>query len=528
MARNQDHLPERDSSEDLTQTGIRAPTRVSLPPAAPVPSSFFNPELPFEAEAPLMAAKPVVEVEPEPEPDPWRDEVPTLVFEKPFNLERPAAAPDDSLSVVFKGARAPSTRPPPALPLLPATAQHSLPAQPLPAALPPPLAASERRSVQPLLPPPDEIAIPPAPRAPSEFLPPHYPTVPRASAPPASVDSLRPLAFDANGLIPVSLPWPVKPLHLLTAAILGAGALLGGFAWWQDQHGELVIDIADEQCGPVDNVLVYVDEELRCTSTPCTLTLRTGGHLVRAEVDGRTDAAARAVFVSSDVPALHKIQMGGDDKTAIEVRGGRPDSELYIDGRLEGSLPKRVTGLSSGEHLVELHDAKGVTVLERRVYLENDQLLVLDLALPPDQSASAEAPKEATGDDAEDKTERASRRESARGDSRASGAPAGEAALSSALGRTENEAEAKATTKAREPRAAAKATLNLSAEPSAMVLVDGRPLGHTPQRVTVDPGPHSLLFVHPIHGRSKASVNVQAGQTRNMHARFETKQEADE
>jgi serine/threonine-protein kinase len=43
------------------------------------------------------------------------------------------------------------------------------------------------------------------------------------------------------------------------------------------------------------------------------------------------------------------------------------------------------------------------------------------------------------------------------------------------------------------------------------VVVDGRPLGLTPQRVRVAPGPHSVLFVHPELGRASRSVNVASG-----------------
>ena len=63
------------------------------------------------------------------------------------------------------------------------------------------------------------------------------------------------------------------------------------------------------------------------------------------EVDGKAATAAQAVFVSADMPALHKIQVGASDKTAIEVRGGPQRGELYIDGRPEGHIPRRVSGL---------------------------------------------------------------------------------------------------------------------------------------------------------------------------------------
>jgi hypothetical protein len=471
---------------------------------------------------------PFADVRPEAEPDPWRDELPTLVFERPFNLERPAPAPDDSLSVVFRGARPPSTRPPPPAPVAEEPVEvEAIDVDPIVADLPAVAHQStrppERRTVLPLLPPPDAVIIPPAPRTPSEFAPPSYGRLPLPSAPPPSVDSVRPIALDARSFASLARPLNARPLHLLTAAILGGGALLGSFAWWQQQHGELVIDIADQQCGPVDNVQVYVDDELRCTSTPCTLTVHTGGHLVRAEVDGQTDAAARAVFVSSDVPTLHKIQTGSNDKTAIEVRGGRADSELFIDGHLEGTLPKRVTGLTSGEHLVQLHDEHGATTLERRIYLEDDQLMVLDLTLPPERAVHAETPGDlplanasATTSDRSAQDATAEAQPSNHNAAQSPDAPAARAKAASPA----EPSKAATASRTQSPSTTAKGTLKLTADPATMVLIDGRPLGHTPQRVQVDPGTHSLLFVNPTHGRSKASVTVSAGQTRNLHARF--------
>jgi hypothetical protein len=256
------------------------------------------------------------------------------------------------------------------------------------------------------------------------------------------------------------------------------------------------------------------------------LRVRTGGHLVRAEVDGFTPAAARAVFVDADMPALHKIQTGISDRTAIEVRGGSREGQLYIDGNLEGLLPKRVTGLTRGEHSVVIRDTNGALLLERTVFLEDEQLLVLDLAVPPGQqetdalasSAPSEAkpvyelprsksaaPSEEGGD--------ASRSRSSE-EARSAASPKARPAPAS-----DEDDSRQAATKRAESRGT-QGTLRLTAEPSAMVLVDGRPLGHTPQRVSVDPGVHTVLFVHPEHGRSRASAKVQAGQIRNLHARF--------
>lgn len=64
------------------------------------------------------------------------------------------------------------------------------------------------------------------------------------------------------------------------------------------------------------------------------------------------------------------------------------------------------------------------------------------------------------------------------------------------------------------------AYLSFYSHPSAVVLLDGRPLGSTPRpRVTVAPGSHSVLFVHD--GRRLArSATAVAGRNVGVSARF--------
>ncbi len=53
------------------------------------------------------------------------------------------------------------------------------------------------------------------------------------------------------------------------------------------------------------------------------------------------------------------------------------------------------------------------------------------------------------------------------------------------------------------------------------MILDGRPLGQTPKvGVSVSPGSHTVVFVHPEHGRKVRAVTVQAGQTATAAVRF--------
>jgi hypothetical protein len=71
------------------------------------------------------------------------------------------------------------------------------------------------------------------------------------------------------------------------------------------------------------------------------------------------------------------------------------------------------------------------------------------------------------------------------------------------------------------PPKAASAILDLSSTPVAAVVVDGRPLGHTPRLdVSVAPGTHEVVFMHPEKGRRARSVSVEAGARQSVAVRF--------
>jgi hypothetical protein len=63
-------------------------------------------------------------------------------------------------------------------------------------------------------------------------------------------------------------------------------------------------------------------------------------------------------------------------------------------------------------------------------------------------------------------------------------------------------------------------TLNVTSNPPANVLLDGRPLGKAPRIVQVPPGPHTVLFIHPLYGRQSLKVNVSPGRATSASANF--------
>jgi serine/threonine-protein kinase len=69
--------------------------------------------------------------------------------------------------------------------------------------------------------------------------------------------------------------------------------------------------------------------------------------------------------------------------------------------------------------------------------------------------------------------------------------------------------------------AAGQGTLNANSIPVSSVIVDGRPMGTTPKMgLSVAAGTHTVVFVHPEHGRKVVTINVAAGQTATAATRF--------
>ncbi|MCL2823293.1 MAG: PEGA domain-containing protein [Polyangiaceae bacterium] len=63
-------------------------------------------------------------------------------------------------------------------------------------------------------------------------------------------------------------------------------------------------------------------------------------------------------------------------------------------------------------------------------------------------------------------------------------------------------------------------TLRINSIPPSRVMLDGRPVGQTPLSLSVSPGSHSVVFIHPEMGRKSASATVKAGETKSVNTRF--------
>jgi serine/threonine-protein kinase len=78
-----------------------------------------------------------------------------------------------------------------------------------------------------------------------------------------------------------------------------------------------------------------------------------------------------------------------------------------------------------------------------------------------------------------------------------------------------------ATPRATRAPTGGKGVLNINSIPVSRVILDGVPKGTTPvMGVKVSPGTHTVVFMHPTHGRKVRAVSVQPGKTATAAVRF--------
>ena len=199
--------------------------------------------------------------------------------------------------------------------------------------------------------------------------------------------------------------------------------------------------------------------------------------------------------------------------------GGKAVSGLrvLVDGEEKCSTsPCRIDAARAGTRLITATAPGYESTAARAVSVEagGESALHIDLTPVAQTETVAEAPK-AEAPKAEEKTEApAAKIETADKADKASSAPAKVSSAKAAPAVAKPAVEEK-------PAPAAMGTLNINSIPRANVVLDGRPMGMTPvMGVSVTPGNHTVVFVHPEHGRKVAGANVQAGGTATVGVRF--------
>jgi hypothetical protein len=448
---------------------------------------------------------------------------------------------------------------------------HSAPPPPPAAGAPPP-------------PPPAAGAPPPAARAAALVgrplsVPP--PSVPRAPLPPPP--KTQPLVAPVAMLEPparsITLPQQRAGrgnLWLIIAAVVVLGAGAAAYVL-MPKKGSLVVSVSGPGGKAIDGVQVYVDGSQRCDASPCQVTdLPRGVHFVKVAAAGYATTAPKAVKINAGEESAENAELAkGNEGSGLKVTAEGAGLKLSVDGKEYGPLPQELRDLAPGEHSVRIDGGERYESLEKKVSIEADKVTSLEPklkvkkglatikagnnadgakvllvsgnerrpvpALPlrvditSDKPYSIVASKKGFGDYKQSivfedgQAERTFVVDLSSSSAPEPATPAEPEPTPAAVSK-HPVAAAAPTPKApaaapavKEPAAASsgKGTLNINSTPPSNVILDGRPLGGTPKTVlSVTPGPHTVIFVHPEHGRKAKSVTIEAGKTATATVHF--------
>jgi len=512
--------PRGKEDDDTTPAPLmKAPAPASAPPAPDKP--------------PAAAAKPGVDID-------WDDEdEATQVFDKGV---------EDTARALLHSA------PPP-----PPAAGAPPPA----AGAPPPASRAANLVGRPLSVPPPSVPrapLPPPPKTQSLPAPPNFEPVAHAHLPSPSI-TLPQQRNSRGGL------WMV----IAAVVVIGAGAAAYAL---MPKKGSLVVSVSGPGGKAIDGVQVYVDGSQRCDASPCQVTdLPRGVHFVKVAAAGYTTTAPKAVKINAGEESAENVELArSSEGSGLKVIAEGAGLKLSVDGKDYGPLPQEIKDLSPGEHTVKIDGGERYESLEKKVNVGADKLTTLEpklkvkkglatikagsnadgakvllvsgserrpvpslplrVDITSDKPYSIVATKKGFGEFRQDiefedgQAERTFVVELGGSSSAAEAMPEKEdkSDAPSAPRHTPTAPAAPATPKpvAEKPAAASgKGTLNINSIPASNAILDGKPLGATPKvGLSVTPGPHTVIFVHPEHGRKAKSVVVEAGKTASAVVRF--------
>ena len=448
---------------------------------------------------------------------------------------------------------------------------HSAPPPPPAAGAPPPAAgapppASRAAGLvgRPLSVPPPSVPRAPLPPPPKTHATPVAPAP--AFEPPSPTITLPQQRSSRGGL------W----MFVAAVVVIGAGAAAYTL---MPKKGSLVVSVAGPGSKAIDGVQVYIDGTQRCDASPCQVTdLPRGVHFVKVAAAGYSTTAPQAVKINAGEESAQNVELArGSEGSGLKVIAEGAGMKLSVDGKDYGPLPQEIKDLSPGEHSVKIDGGERYESMDKKVTVEADKLTTLEPKLKVKKGlATIKAGNNADGakvllvsgnerrpvpslplrvDITSEKPYSIVATKKGFADfkqniefedgqaERTFVVDLGSTSTDAAPPKddTQKEPEPPATAKhpatptptptptpkpapvAKEPPvvASGKGTLNINSIPVSNVILDGRPLGATPKTgVSVTPGPHTLIFVHPEMGRKAKSVTVEAGKTMTATVRF--------
>jgi hypothetical protein len=368
--------------------------------------------------------------------------------------------------------------------------------------------------------------------------------------------------------IPETYPQASGGRGLLVAAIVIV-ALVAAFGIYAllPKAGTILVTVAGPQNRAIDAVEIYVDDaKVACTASPCRVPdVKPGTHLVRATAAGYRDSSAQGTKVSANDEAVVNLELAvASEGTGVRVSSEASGLNLLVDGKEIGPLPQEIKDMGPGKHALKVQGNERYAAWEQSVDIEADKVLSIDVKpkvvkglatiiagnnaedaqvqlvsgssrrpvpqipikidIPTDKAykliatRKGYAPFETEVRFEDGKAERQFTIELV--DLSAASTPAPEPPPPS-KGPSNPPNPGRQTPPPPAAAASGQGTLNINSIPVSNVILDGRPIGQTPKvGVSVSPGTHTVVFVHPEHGRKVRTVNVAGGKSATAAVRF--------
>lgn len=349
-------------------------------------------------------------------------------------------------------------------------------------------------------------------------------------------------------------------------AVVGAGVVGVLVLLILPKKGALTVTVAGGPGNkPLAAVEVVVDDRLRCRESPCELTgLKPGTHYVEVRASGYQGTAKSAVAVVGAQTAVHNVQLIRAG-TGIKVFGEGAGLQLSVDGQAFGPLPQELRQMEPGEHVVQVAGGPRYEVFQQRIVVDPGRmtpigpikLKVIEGLATIKAGANAEGAEVMlkVGDSRrmlpalpvrlEVETKRshvlvakrkgfvsfeqpivfedgqAEKTITVNLSERHSPRPAAPVV---AVARPPARSIAKATPRtespSRAPVPATESRITLRSSPPSNVVLDGRPLGHTPHDgIEIKPGKHRVIFIRGRERKLKM-IDVPAGESRTVSVSF--------
>jgi serine/threonine-protein kinase len=336
--------------------------------------------------------------------------------------------------------------------------------------------------------------------------------------------------------------------------------------------GTLVVSVAGPGNKAVEKVKVFIDEQEVCSQSPCIAgDLKSGTHIVKVVAEGYGSTAGKAYSVESGTETPVNITLAAPSPgTGILVKHDGSGLKLWVDGKEIGPLPQELKEMSPGSHQIKIGGSDRYEEHKESINVESDRIVTVEpklkvikgeATLEPGENAEGAKILLVSGKERRPLNKDLPVRLEVGTDKRYKivATKAGyetyenfiefddgkaEKTFIISLKESSEEAEAiddgeeEATSRApvaqqhttsrnvapaaAAPQAAAgKGVLNINSIPVSKVILDGVPKGTTPViGVKVAPGTHTVVFMHPEHGRKVRAVTVQPGKTATAAVRF--------